>query len=117
MIPKKGIDKIAYLRFLGELYSLTALDYNHVSLAKICAKYRDLKHRIPETRMALQSTGVLLTKGRAHSKKYKWNLKDFGPPSLLAVDALIHESRRLRAKYEANYQKRRKSSTSEDEKN
>ena len=109
MIPKKEIDRIAYLRFLGEIYALTAVRYNHISLAKICAKYRDLKHRTAETRKALQNTGVLLTQGRANGMKYKWNLKDFGPPSLLAVDALIYETRRLRSKYEYNYKKRRKS--------
>lgn len=95
---RKEIDRVAVLRFLGGVYALTATGYGKVSLKKHVQKTAPIKNRASDISKAMINTGLVYMQGYAAGTKYKWNLKDYGPPSLLIVDMLLNEMRYIRNK-------------------
>ena len=89
---KKPIDKMEMLSLLGLLYAHTAMGYGKVGLRSLIETYgkptvRPKRNFISK---ALVRTKVLLYEGKqGRARVYKWNLKEWGPPSLLVADAMI----------------------------
>lgn len=95
---KKPINKMEMLTFLGEIYARTAVGFEKVGLRKFietCGK-PTVKAKRNTIIKALTETRVLLSEGKQGRRRaYKWNLKDYGAPSLTIAQMLIAESERL----------------------
>lgn len=88
---KKPIDRMELLNLLGILYAQTAAGYGRVGLQTLMEKHSKPTVRAKRTSLtkAILESGLLFREGKAGYTKYKWNLKEFGPPSLLIADMLI----------------------------
>lgn len=88
---KKPIDKMEMMHMLGIIYAQTAVGYGKVGLQTLMEKYAKpsvkTKNRI--ITKAILESGLLFREGYGHTQAYKWNLKEYGPPSLLIAEMLI----------------------------
>ena len=94
---KKPIDRMEMLSLLGLLYAHTAAGYGRVGLRQLIETYGKptVKPKRNFIIKALLSTQVLLYEGKqGKARTYKWNLKDYGAPSMLIAEMLISESER-----------------------
>lgn len=79
------------LHILGLIYARTAAGFGKVALQKLM-----LEEAKPTVRAktaiicrALTQSGLLTYCRQKKNSLYKWNLKEWGPPSLLVADAMI----------------------------
>ena len=100
---KNEIKKMEMLHLLGVIYGHTAAGTGKVALRKIVRQNAKpsvaIKHN--DVIKALHTSGLLIVTGNAKGRKYRWNLKEFGAPSLLVAEMMITETEhqiRLRAR-------------------
>ena len=106
---KKPIDKMEMLSLLGLLYAHTAMGYGKVGLRSLIETYGKPTVRPKRNFIikALVRTKVLLYEGKqGRARVYKWNLKDYGAPSITIAEMLISESERLVREKRNNYYNR-----------
>ena len=106
---KKPIDRMEMLSLLGLLYAYTAAGYGRVGLRQLIETYGKptVKPKRNFVIKALLSTQVLLYEGKqGKARTYKWNLKDYGAPSITIAEMLISESERLAREKRNDYYKR-----------
>lgn len=108
---KKPINKMEMLTFLGEIYARTAVGFEKVGLRKFietCGK-PTVKAKRNFIIKAIVNTGVLMYEGKqGKARAYRWNLKDYGAPSLTIAQMLIYEAERLAREKRNNYYQRTK---------
>lgn len=108
---KKPIDRMEMLSLLGLLYAHTAMGYGKVGLRSLMETYGKPTVRPKRNFIikALMRTKVLLYEGKqGKARVYKWNLKDYGAPSMLIAEMLISESERLVREKRNNYYNRKR---------
>lgn len=106
---KKPIDRMEMLSLLGLLYAHTAMGYGKVGLRSLMEAYGKPSVRPKRNFIikALVQTKVLLYEGKqGKARVYKWNLKDYGAPSITIAEMLISESVRLAREKRNDYYKR-----------
>lgn len=108
---KKPINKMEMLNLLGEIYARTAVGFGKVGLRKLIEdngkpSVRPKRNFIIK---AIVNTGVLMYEGKqGKARAYRWNLKDYGAPSLTIAQMLIYEAERLAREKRNNYYQRMK---------
>lgn len=92
---KKPIDKMEMLRLLGVIYAKTAVGFGRVGLRVLIRETSPtIGGKYNAVIMALTGSGLLLYQGKCRYRRYKWNLKDFGPPSILIAEMMVTETER-----------------------
>lgn len=116
MYDRKEIDRVEMLKLLGEIYAVTATGYARVSLRRMITSKAEVKSRYAELVTALIETKLLTAEGKTSGMAYKWNMKEYGPPSLVLVDLIIGEMRRVRCRRVKVYYHSKKRSQNQKEK-
>lgn len=88
---KKPIDRMEMLHLLGVIYAQTAVGFGKVALEKLIREKgrSTVKTKAEAIRTALSRCGVLIYEKNGKGRRYKWNMKEWGPPSLLVAGAVI----------------------------
>jgi hypothetical protein len=115
---KKKIDKMEMMHLLGIIYARTSAGFGKVGLLKLIKEEGKptLRGKCDIIVKALVRSGLLIYEGNAKYRRYKWNLKDYGPPSLVLVDLIIGEMRRVRNRRVKVYYHSKKKSQNQKEK-
>jgi hypothetical protein len=88
------------------LYGKTAAGFGKVGLQKIIAEQGGtLKAKAIPICKALTSSGLLLYEGGQKGRKYRWNLKEWGPVSIPIAEAMCYETSRQQTIRQNEYQK------------
>ena len=109
---KLPMDKMEMMHLLGLVYARTAVGFGKVGLVELIRK--EAKKTIRPKRnfivKAFVRSGLLEPAGLGKAQGYKWNLKEFGPPSLLLAEMMIcaaeDEVRKKRREYYANVERK-----------
>ena len=109
---KIPMDKMEMMHLLGLVYAKTAVGFGKVGLVELIRK--EAKKTIRPKRnfivKAFVRSGLLEPAGLGKAQGYKWNLKEFGPPSLLVAEMMIcateDEVRKKRREYYANVERK-----------
>ena len=112
MREKKPVDRMEMLYLLGHLYAETAAGFGKVNLQRTIndAGAESIMTRRNLVMRSILRTGLmkLSVNDRRPRRTYKWNLKDYGPPTLLIADMIINDMALLnREKALASYRRRR----------
>lgn len=104
---KNEIKKMEMLHLLGVIYGHTAAGSGKVALRKIVKQNAKpsvaIKHN--DVIKALHTSGLLIVTGDCKGRKYRWNLKEFGAPSLLVAEMMIAETEhQIRVRARRSYQ-------------
>lgn len=116
---KKNIDRMEMMRILGMIYARTAAGFGKVGLQTLIRKEGGptVRTKAGYITKALTVTGLLERPGlNGCHQRYHWNMKDYGPVSLLIADMVINETEnQLRIARRNHYANRkwRKGSSSE----
>ena len=91
MWQKKPIDRMEMLHLLGLIYGRTAAGFGKVALEKMIRSEGrpTVRAKAMMVRKAITSSGLLMYRSKGRNRMYRWNLKEWGPPSLLVADAMI----------------------------
>ena len=91
MWEKKPIDRMEMLHILGLIYARTAAGFGKVALQKLMMEEAKptVRAKTAIVCRALIQSGLLTYCRQKKNSLYKWNLKKWGPPSLLVADAMI----------------------------
>ena len=116
MFDKVNIDRAEVLNLLGKIYAHTATGYARISLRRLITSNQEVRTRYAELVTALIETKLLTAEGRTSGIRYKWNMKEYGPPSLILADMIIGKMRRIRNKREQHYYARTKRAKTKKEK-
>lgn len=94
MWGKKPIDRMEMLHILGIIYGKTAAGFGKVALQKIILAEAKptVKAKAPMVCKALTRSGLLIYSKERKNRVYRWNLKEWGPASLLVADAMITQT-------------------------
>lgn len=97
---KKPIDKMDMLHLLGIIYGQTAAGFGKVGLRSIIRGKASpvIAGKYNAVIMALTGSGLLLYEGFTTKRRYKWNLKGFGVPSIPLAEMMITETERYARK-------------------
>ena len=93
--PKKEIDRMDMMHILGLVYAKTAAGFGRVGLCIFIRKEARpcIKTKYTFVARAMIKSGLLIPDGqKGVACRYKWNMKDFGPVSLLIADMMIAET-------------------------
>lgn len=109
---KIPMDKMEMMHLLGLVYARTAVGFGKVGLRALIENEGKPTIR-PKRNFVIKAfirTGLLVPAGLGKAQGYKWNLKEFGPPSLLLADMMIYateeEARRRRREYYAKVERK-----------
>ena len=111
MWAKREIDKIEMFHLLIKIYGMTAAGFGKVALQKLILEEAGLSVRSKASALtkALTTSGLLIYEGYGRkSRRYKWNLKEWGAVSIPIAEAMIHETRRQQSVMQNEYHKRRR---------
>lgn len=93
--PKKEIDRMEMMHILGLVYAKTAAGFGRVGLCRFVRKEgkATIVGKYTFVARAMIKSGLLIPDGqKGVACRYRWNMKDFGPVSLLIADMLIAET-------------------------
>lgn len=93
--PKKPIDRMDMMHILGLVYAKTAVGFGRVGLCRFIRKEarHGVKTKYTFVARAMIRSGLVIPDGqKGVACRYKWNMKDFGPASLLIADMMIAET-------------------------
>lgn len=93
--PKKPIDRMDMMHILGLVYAKTAAGFGRVGLCRFIRKEAKpaIQRKYTFVARAMIKSGLLIQQGcQGKCVKYRWNMKDFGPVSLLIADMMIAET-------------------------
>ena len=92
---KKPIDKMEMLHILGLIYARTATGLAKGGLARMIQTEAKPTVKVKYTFVlkALVRQSILFKEGKVgRGRSYRWNLKEWGPASLLVADAMITQT-------------------------
>ena len=93
--PKKEIDRMEMMHILGLVYAKTAAGFGRVGLCRFVRKEgkATIVGKYTFVARAMIKSGLLIPDGqKGVACRYRWNMKDFGPVSLLIADMMIIET-------------------------
>lgn len=93
--PKKEIDRMEMMHILGLVYAKTAAGFGRVGLCRFVRKEgkATIVGKYTFVARAMIKSGLLIPDGqKGVACRYRWNMKDFGPVSLLIADMMIAET-------------------------
>lgn len=93
--PKKDIDRMEMMHILGLVYAKTAAGFGRVGLCRFVRKEgkATIVGKYTFVARAMIKSGLLIPDGqKGVACRYRWNMKDFGPVSLLIADMMIAET-------------------------
>lgn len=107
---KIPVDRMEMMSLLGLVYAHTAVGFGKVGLRQLIETYGK-PTVVPKRNFIIKAfiaTELLLYEGKqGRARTYKWNLKDYGPPSIALAEMLISESERLAREKRNNYYSRK----------
>lgn len=110
--PKKPIDRMDMMHILGLVYAKTAAGFGRVGLCRFIRKEAKpgIKTKYTFVARAMIKSGLLISEGnQSVAVKYRWNMKDFGPVSLLIADMMIAETEnQIRVAAKEKYENKKK---------
>lgn len=92
---RKDIDRMEVLTLLGKMYALTATGKGRIGLCRyikreggptIVGKYTFMARAMLRIRL------ITHVDGKGVATLYRWNLKEYGPPSIPMADMIIAET-------------------------
>lgn len=92
---KKEIDRREMLMILGKIYAITGGRYGRIGLCRYIRKEGGPSITGKYTFMARAMLRIRLithVDGKGVATLYRWNLKEYGPPSIPLADMLIAET-------------------------
>ena len=98
IFTEKPMDRMEMYDLLAAIYVKTCIHYEKVGLRPfikkngkptIVGKYDLIYH-------VMVSSELLLTEGRTNGLRYKWNMKKYGPVSLIVTDMILDEVTKLK---------------------
>lgn len=92
---KRPIDKMEMMHILGLIYVKTAAGFGRIGLCRFIRKEAKatIKGKYTFVARGMIQSGLLIPDGqKGVACRYKWNMKDFGPVSLLIADMMIAET-------------------------
>lgn len=93
--PKKPIDRMDMMHILGLVYAKTAAGFGRVGLCRFIRKEAKptIKGKYTFVARGMLKSGLLIPDGqKGVACRYRWNMKDFGPVSLLIADMMMAET-------------------------
>jgi hypothetical protein len=108
---KKPIDRMEMMHLLGLVYARTAPGFGKVALEKLIKDEAKptVRAKARCVLLALTQSGLLLYCKEKKNREYRWNMKEWGPVSLLVADAMIAETEaQIRRKGRMCYASRKK---------
>lgn len=93
--PKKEIDIMEMMHILGLVYAKTAAGFGRVGLCRFVRKEgkATIVGKYTFVARAMIKSGLLIPDGqKGVACRYRWNMRDFGPVSLLIADMMIAET-------------------------
>ena len=95
MWEKKPIDRMEMLHILGIIYGKTAAGFGKGGLARIIQTESKptVKTKYTFVLKALVRQKLILKEGKVgRGRSYRWNLKEYGPPSIPVAQMMIAET-------------------------
>lgn len=95
MWEKKKIDRMEMLHILGIIYGKTAVGFGKGGLARIIQTESKptVKNKYTFVLKALVRQKLILKEGKVgRGRSYRWNLKEYGPPSIPVAQMMIAET-------------------------
>ena len=94
MWEKKPIDRMEMLHILGLIYARTAAGFGKVALQQLMLDEAKptVRAKAAVVCRSLTQSGLLTYCRQGRRSLYKWNIKEWGPPSLLVADAIITQA-------------------------
>lgn len=92
---KRPIDKMEMFDLLGKIYCKTAFGFAQLGLRYLIQREcgDTLQSKVNFIIKALVRSGLILVEGKVgKGKRYKWNLKQFGPVSIPLAEMIIAET-------------------------
>lgn len=93
--PKREIDRMEMMHILGLVYAKTAAGFGRIGLCRFVRKEgkATIVGKYTFVARAMIKSGLLVPDGqKGVACRYRWNMKDFGPVSLLIADMMIAET-------------------------
>ena len=104
------VDKMEMMSLLGLVYAHTAVGFGKVGLRQLIEKHGK-STVVPKRNFIIKAfvtTSLLLYEGKqGKARAYKWNLKDYEPPSILIAEMMITEAERLAKEKRKDYYRRK----------
>lgn len=107
---KRTIDKMEMMHLLGLIYARTAAGFGKVGLLKLIKEEGKptLRGKCDIIVKALVRSGLLLYEGNAKYRRYKWNMKEYGPVSIPIAEMMVLETEYQKRVYERERRERRR---------
>ena len=107
---KKPIDKMEMMHLLGIIYARTSAGFGKVGLLTLIKEEGKptVRGKCDIIVKALVRSKLLLYEGNAKYRRYRWNMKEYGPVSIPIAEMMILETEYQRRVYERERRARRR---------